>query len=61
MADDGLNSRRAGSVRESAQRTTWPDYEAQYLATALSKADKKYSTVGLSSTDGQPDDGARRL
>ena len=32
---------RVGSVAESREKGTWPEYDAQYLKHALNKADRK--------------------
>jgi hypothetical protein len=52
---------RIGSVSEAGEKSTWPEYDAQYLKHALNKADRKYSTAGLFDKDGQPDETMRQI
>ena len=52
---------RIGSVEEASQKSTWPEYEAQYLKHALNKADRKYSTASLLGTEGEADETLRQV
>ena len=52
---------RTGSVAESSEASTWPEYDAHYLKRALAKADRKYSTASFLQGDGKADDTLRQV